>query len=42
MLVWVPVPLLGVVVERAYVGRAAEATVRASLRGIKRWCEAGG
>jgi uncharacterized protein YndB with AHSA1/START domain len=42
MLVWVPVPLLGVVVERAYAGAATKATVSASLRGIKRWCEAGG
>jgi hypothetical protein len=39
MLVWVPVPVLGVVVERVYAGRAAKATVGASLRGIKRWCE---
>jgi uncharacterized protein YndB with AHSA1/START domain len=39
MLVWVPVPLLGVAMERAYAGRAAKATVSASLRGIKAWCE---
>ncbi len=41
MLVWVPVPVLGLVVERAYTG-SAKTTVAASLRAIKRWCEGDG
>ncbi len=41
MLVWVPVPVVGLVVERAYTG-SAKTTVAASLRAIKRWCEGDG
>ncbi|HYM16471.1 MAG TPA: SRPBCC family protein [Dehalococcoidia bacterium] len=42
MLVWLPVPLAGPLIERWYAGPAARATVGASLRAIKRLCEDGG
>ena len=41
MLVRVPWPLLGALIERVYIGPATKATVGASLRAIKRHCEAG-
>ncbi len=36
----VPVPLLGVLIERAYLGPSTRRTVEASLGAIKRHCEA--
>ena len=39
MLVRVPVPLLGAIVERFYAGPAARSAVTASLAAIKRHCE---
>ena len=41
MRVRVPWRLLGALIERAYIGPATKATVGASLRAIKRHCEAG-
>ena len=40
MRVWVPAPVIGPLLERAYVAPAARATVAASLEAIKRHCEA--
>lgn len=39
MLVRVPLPVLGALIERMYVGPATRATVTASLQAIKRHCE---
>ena len=39
MLVRVPVPMLGALVERLYAGPAARSAVTASLQAIKRHCE---
>ena len=40
MIVRVPLPLIGRVVERLYLGPRTQATVAASLQAIKRHCEA--
>jgi uncharacterized protein YndB with AHSA1/START domain len=40
MNVWAVLPLVGVLVERVYLGAATKRTVEASLRAIKRHCEA--
>ncbi len=39
MLVRVPLPVLGTLIERLYVGPTTRATVTASLQAIKRHCE---
>jgi uncharacterized protein YndB with AHSA1/START domain len=39
MNVWAVVPLVGVVIERLYLGAQTKRTVEASLRSIKRHCE---
>lgn len=39
MLVWLPVPLAGPLLERLYAGPATKSTVSASLAAIKRHCE---
>lgn len=39
MLVRAPAPLIGRLIERAYIGPATRTTVSASLRAIKRHCE---
>ena len=39
MLVRVPFPLLGLLIERLYAGPATKTTVTASLQAIKRHCE---
>jgi hypothetical protein len=39
MQVHVPIPMIGRLIERLYLGPRTQATVRASLQAIKRYCE---